>query len=70
MNLGVQKAKQREEQGPQKETVMPERRGAGRARVKTLDKGKMLERGEDPRDQREMEVREPPCILISDGQGW
>lgn len=70
MSLGVQKAKQKEEQGPQKETVMSERSGAGRAMVKTLDKGKMLETGEDPRDQREMEAREAPRILISDGQGW
>lgn len=31
---------------------------------------KMLETGEDPRDQREMEAREPPCILISDASGW
>lgn len=68
--MGVQKAKEREKKGPQKETVTSKRRGAGKARVKILHRGKILEIGEDPRDQREREAREPPRILISDGQGW
>lgn len=49
MSLGVQKAKERENKGPQKETVMSERRRAGKARVKTPHRGKMLEIGEDLR---------------------
>lgn len=39
-------------------------------KVKTVHRGKMLEIGEDPRDEREMEAREPPWILISGAQGW
>lgn len=49
--MGVQKAKEREKKGPQKETVTSERRGAGKARVKILHRGKMLEIGEDPRER-------------------
>lgn len=70
MSSAVHKAKKKEYKGPQKETVMSDKRGAGRARVKTLLWGKMLEIGEDARDQREMQAREPPCILINDTQGW